>query len=155
MRKKPSRNLSFIVISIVLVLVVLAFALPRGNTKEVALSEVIQKTKDGQVERIEVEGNKLTVTLKEENAEKLVSYKEDPAVSLTEYGINPNEVTVDTKNPGDGAGRWVDVFLVSLLPIFLIMGFFYFMMRQAQGTNNQALGFGKSKARLFGDGDKE
>ncbi|MBI4101252.1 ATP-dependent zinc metalloprotease FtsH, partial [Candidatus Microgenomates bacterium] len=77
------------------------------------------------------------------------------AVSLAEYGINPAEVTVDAKNPSSGTSRWVDIFLVSLLPIFLIMGFFYFMMRQAQGTNQQALGFGKSKARLSGDGKDE
>lgn len=155
MKKKPSRNLSFIVISIVLILVVLAFALPQNSTKTVALSEVIQKVKDDQVQSIDVDGSKLTVTLKDSTAQKLVSYKEDPTVSLTDYGIGPNEVTINTKSPSEGAGRWVDIFLVSLLPIILIMGFFYFMMRQAQGTNNQALGFGKSKARLFGNGDKE
>ena len=35
------------------------------------------------------------------------------------------------------------------LPALLIIGFFYFMFRQAQGSNNQALSFGKSKARMF------
>ena len=126
MRKRPSRNLSFVVISIVLVLVVLAFILPQNSNKSVPLSEVVQKVKDQQVDRVEVDGNKLTVTLKDPNAQKLVAYKEDSSVSLTQYGINPSEVTVDTKNPSNGAGRWVDIFLVSLLPIFLIMGFFYF-----------------------------
>ena len=36
-----------------------------------------------------------------------------------------------------------------LLPILIIGGFIFFMMRQAQGTNNQALSFGKSRARMF------
>jgi len=153
MKKRPSRNLGFIVISIVVVLVVLALAMPQGNTKEVPLSEVVDKVKNQQVEQIEIQGSKLTVTQKGSD-EKLVSYKEDPAVSLTEYGINPGDVTVVTKNPSDGSSRWVDIFLVSLLPIFLIMGFFYFMMRQAQGQNSQAMGFGKSKARVYG-GEKE
>src|SRR5207247_2823153 len=36
-----------------------------------------------------------------------------------------------------------------LLPLILIVGFIIFMMRQAQGTNNQALSFGKSRARMF------
>ena len=39
--------------------------------------------------------------------------------------------------------------LLSLLPVLLIAGFFFYMMRQAQGTNNQALSFGKSRARMF------
>jgi cell division protease FtsH len=39
--------------------------------------------------------------------------------------------------------------LTGLLPVILIGGFIFFMMRQAQGTNNQALSFGKSRARMF------
>ena len=39
--------------------------------------------------------------------------------------------------------------MLSLLPVLLIGGFFVYMMRQAQGTNNQALSFGKSRARMF------
>lgn len=151
MKKRPGRNIGFIVLSIVFVLIILALNVPQEKTKEVPLSEVVNKSKANQVEQIEVSGNKLTVTLKEQNAEKLVTYKEDPAVSLTEYGIDPSKVTVVTKNPSDSNGRWTDIFFVSLLPIFLIMGFFYFMMRQAQGSNNQAMGFGKSKARVFGN----
>ena len=153
--KKPSRNLGLIVISLLVLLVILATAVPTGNIEEVALSEVIAKVKNQEVEKIEVDGHKLTATLKDKQAPRLLSFKEDPAVSLTEYGINPAEVTIETKNPSGGAGRWVDIFLVSLLPIFLIMGFFYFMMRQAQGSNQQALGFGKSKARVFGHSGEE
>ncbi|MBO9308965.1 MAG: AAA family ATPase, partial [Chloroflexi bacterium] len=39
--------------------------------------------------------------------------------------------------------------LLSLLPIVLIAGFFFLMLRQAQGSNNQAISFGKSRARMF------
>jgi cell division protease FtsH len=44
---------------------------------------------------------------------------------------------------------WVGLVLTGLLPLLVIGGFIYFMMRQAQGTNNQALSFGKSRARMF------
>jgi cell division protease FtsH len=44
---------------------------------------------------------------------------------------------------------WVGLVLTGLLPLIVIGGFIYFMMRQAQGTNNQALSFGKSRARMF------
>ena len=44
---------------------------------------------------------------------------------------------------------WLTLLVTGLLPIILIGGFIFFMMRQAQGTNNQALSFGKSRARMF------
>jgi cell division protease FtsH len=44
---------------------------------------------------------------------------------------------------------WLGLVLTAVLPIVVIVGFIIFMMRQAQGTNNQALSFGKSRARMF------
>jgi cell division protease FtsH len=56
-------------------------------------------------------------------------------------GIYEKKVTPDTS--------WIGLILTGLLPILVIGGFIFFMMRQAQGTNNQALSFGKSRARMF------
>src|SRR5437867_969742 len=44
---------------------------------------------------------------------------------------------------------WIGQLLIAILPIVFIAGLFLYMMRQAQGTNNQALSFGKSRARMF------
>ena len=44
---------------------------------------------------------------------------------------------------------WLGLVLTAVLPLVVIGGFIFFMMRQAQGTNNQALSFGKSRARMF------
>jgi cell division protease FtsH len=44
---------------------------------------------------------------------------------------------------------WLGLLLTGLLPLLVIGGFIFFMMRQAQGTNNQAMSFGKSRARMF------
>ena len=46
-------------------------------------------------------------------------------------------------------GQWLGLLISALLPVLLIGGFIFFMMRQAQGTNNQAMSFGKSRARMF------
>ena len=46
-------------------------------------------------------------------------------------------------------GQWISLLVGALLPVLLIGGFLFFMMRQAQGTNNQAMSFGKSRARMF------
>ncbi len=53
----------------------------------------------------------------------------------------------DPKRAPDNS--WIGLVLTGLLPLIIIGGFIYFMMRQAQGTNNQALSFGKSRARMF------
>jgi cell division protease FtsH len=55
--------------------------------------------------------------------------------------------TFDPKPAPDNS--WVGLVLTGLLPLIIIGGFIYFMMRQAQGTNNQAMSFGKSRARMF------
>ena len=47
------------------------------------------------------------------------------------------------------AGGILTLLITALLPVLLIGGFIFFMMRQAQGTNNQAMSFGKSRARMF------
>ncbi len=50
--------------------------------------------------------------------------------------------------PSD-SGAWLSILLTALLPMVLIGALLFFMFRQAQGTNNQALSFGKSRARMF------
>jgi cell division protease FtsH len=47
------------------------------------------------------------------------------------------------------SGQWLSVLITALLPMLLIGALLFFMFRQAQGTNNQALSFGKSRARMF------
>jgi cell division protease FtsH len=49
-------------------------------------------------------------------------------------------------------GSWL-TFVINLLPLVFIAGLFFVLFRQTQGSNNQALSFGKSKARVF-TGDK-
>ncbi len=148
--KGQGRNFGFIAIIVVIVLIVLALTNTDNNTEQVSLSEVVRQVNQGNIEEVIVDGNKITAVPQEEGASRLVTYREDPGVSITEYGINPEEVTVTTRDPADQS-QLLDILLISFLPIIVIIAFFYFMMRQAQGQSNQAMGFGKSKARLYGN----
>jgi cell division protease FtsH len=65
----------------------------------------------------------------------------DPATCAENIAFNPVEPSA--------AGQWVGLLITALLPVLLIGAFIFFMMRQAQGTNNQAMSFGKSRARMF------
>jgi cell division protease FtsH len=57
------------------------------------------------------------------------------------------QVNVQVRRPSDLSG--ILTFLGYMLPALLVVGVIYFMLRQAQGSNNQALSFGKSRARMF------
>jgi cell division protease FtsH len=145
------KNRSFwFLIGALLVLAVLVVASVNGPvTKEVPLSQVINEANKGQIESIDVDGDKLTVKLKDPTAPKQIAYKESSA-SLKDYGIDYLKNGVNPTNQNSASGHIFELLLTSLLPILLIVGLFYFMMRQAQGSSNQAMTFGKSRARLFG-----
>jgi cell division protease FtsH len=51
-------------------------------------------------------------------------------------------------NPPSQIGNWLGA-IVGFLPLLIFGALLFFMMRQAQGSNNQALSFGKSRARMF------
>jgi cell division protease FtsH len=153
--KKSTRSFLFLVGAILVAAILLALQLPRQQTKEVPLSQLIDEAKNGKVERIQVDGSKLTATLKDSSEAKQVTYKDSPNASLTaDYGIDASKVVIDPKNPDNSNGRLLDI-LGTIIPVILIIGFFYFMMRQAQGQGNQAMNFGKSRARLYGADKKK
>ncbi|MEX0919786.1 MAG: ATP-dependent metallopeptidase FtsH/Yme1/Tma family protein, partial [Candidatus Saccharimonadales bacterium] len=149
--KNQGRNLGFIAVIAVFVMLVIALTNSGENAEEVSFSEVTRQIEAGQIEEIIVEGAKVTAVPTDDEAMHLVTYREDPSLSITEYGIDPSEIEVTVKDPAASDNRFFDIFLISFLPIMILVGFFYFMMRQAQGQNNQAMGFGKSKARIYGN----
>ena len=152
--KKSTRSFLFLVGAILVAAILLVLSLPQQRVDQVPLSQVIDEAKHDKIERIQVEGDKLTVTLKDSSAPKQTANKFSSNDTLQDYGIDPTKVVVDPKN-NDGSGtRWLDIIL-TIGPILLIIGFFYFMMRQAQGQGNQAMNFGKSRARLYGADKKK
>jgi len=71
---------------------------------------------------------------------------------LATYGVNQSyfgngKTIIQYERPSQW-GSWLNI-LGIFLPALLIIGFIYIIMRQAQGSNNQALSFGKSRARMF------
>ncbi len=135
-------------------LIIYALTSPGEQLKEVSLSDVIKRANEGQVTKIVVEGNNLTVTPKGSDTATERSTK-DPSSSLQEQGLkNDAPVEVAVQTPSNTSDVLWNLAII-VIPVLLIAGFFMFMMRQAQGQNNQALGFGKSKAKLYGEDKKK
>ena len=139
----------FWIILVVGTLGVIALTTPQQNLKEVPLSDVTERANKGEISKLEIEGNNIKVTPdgKDEPTEKTTK---EPGSSIYEQGLKTDaDVEVTVKEPsGTGGAIWSVASI--LLPVILIGALFVYMMRQAQGQNNQAMGFGKSKAKLYG-----
>ncbi|MCL5263651.1 MAG: ATP-dependent zinc metalloprotease FtsH [Chloroflexi bacterium] len=127
----------------------------QGSSKEpgsMKIGEVIQEVKKGNIKKIDVEGDTLTIE-RYDTATKSTSRKEPNSniyQVLKDAGVTPAEldkISIDVKKPPE-FGNWLGL-MAQFLPLVFLAGLLLFMMRQAQGTNNQALSFGKSRARMF------
>ena len=127
----------------------------RANAPEkITVTELAQLVKEGRVQQISTTGEKIEVTYTTGGRQtQAMAYKE-MGVGLLEtlqgLGITDQDlqgVVIEAVPPPD----WLTIVtaLGTILPTLIIVGMIYFMLRQAQGTNNQALSFGKSRARMF------
>jgi len=132
-----------------------AFTPSDSTNNTISLNQVAEKAKEGQIKKITVDGDELRIVTV--GNDQFVSRKEEN-VSLVEalsgLGVTKDQLRsleIEIKSPPQWGG-WMTV-LGSFLPLVIFGGLLFFMLRQAQGSNNQALSFGKSRARLF-TGDK-
>lgn len=148
-RRRGFKNIGFVVLIILIGLVVFAAYRQPSNLKQVAFSDVINRANNGEIQSIEVNGNELKITPKGEGQPTEVSYKE-PGSSIYEQGLNNRELEVNVKPESNASSTWINIG-ISILPVILITGALFFMLRSAQGQGNQAMSFGKSRARLYGN----
>lgn len=148
--RKGFRTFGFIALLTLIALVVLATYNQPNSLKEIPFSEVISQANEGKYSEIVVSGNgnEMTITEKGKKDATLKSFK-DPSASLKDEGLNTSKVTVEYEKAAQSS-LWSNL-LLSLLPVILIGALLIFMMRSAQGQGNQALSFGKSRARLYGN----
>ena len=153
MNSRRMRNsFIYLIILVAVVLVVVMFFRPSSSSRDIPLSEVITRAQAGDVESIDVSGNTLTVRIRGEQ-EPFESRKE--ADSSIEQVLRDNGVTVGTGEGQveievKGRSQFGNIFglLFNFLPLIIFGGIIIFMMRQAQGSNSQAMSFGRSKARM-------
>ena len=150
--RRMRNSFIYLIILVAVVLVVVMFFRPSSSSRDIPLSEVITRAQAGDVQSIEVSGDTLTVRIRGEQ-EPFESRKE--ADSSIEQVLRDNGVTVGTgegqvKIEVKGPSQFGNIFglLFNFLPLIIFGGIIIFMMRQAQGSNSQAMSFGRSKARM-------
>ena len=138
--------------------IMILYSSPEQRSTDVSLSELVTQINNGEVKEIVVTGNVLEIVKQDDTKQKA---SKEPESSLTEtlanYGIDKERfkaVSVTVKED-TGFGYWTLALLPFILPFILISAFIWFMMRQAQRGNAQALNFGMSRARVLDPKDKK
>ncbi len=122
------------------------------SLRELSFSDIVKRVKAGEVSHIEITGTQLIVTFRDST--RAVTFKGPEATAqeqLLQLGVTPDQlerIAWDYQEPSSWPTIGISL-LSALLPIALIGGLIFFMFRQAQGSNNQAVAFGKSRARMF------
>ena len=133
----------WLIVGLVLFTVFKQFDKPKDQTA-VTYSQFMDDAKSGKVKRVDVQGRTLQVTPADGNKYSIISPGDIWMVGdLMKYGVQVTGKADDEPNMLVSA-------LYYLGPTLLIIGFWFFMMRQMQGGGKGgAFSFGKSKARLI------
>jgi cell division protease FtsH len=148
------RNTAVLLILLLIVAaLVIQFRSSQAQAEPYYFNQLAEAIKRGDVKRVVVDDNQLEVIFA--NGDHRTTRKEPTATAvqqLLDLGVTPEQLTSaamvwEIKQPSD----WNTVLslITYLLPGLLVVGLIFFMLRQAQGSNNQAMAFGKSRARMF------
>jgi len=133
-------------IFLALLLVVTAFG-EAGNSggTQIGYSDFRSKVAEGSVEEVQIAPNKITGTLKNDQAFYTIPVSSD--TQLTKL-LDENNVKYSGQAPDEP--NLLLYILIQSLPFILILGIAFFALRQVQkGGGGGAMGFGKSKAKLL------
>ena len=147
--KRGMKNAGFIALLVLIGLIIFASYNQPSNLKKIPITTAVQQANRGEYSKIVVNGNELDITKKGDSHASLKSFLE-PNATLKDEGFDYSKVEIDTNAQSTGGSAWVTI-AESVIPVVLISAVLYFMLRSAQGQGNQALSFGKSRARLYGN----
>src|SRR5215216_5439803 len=157
MDTKWLRN-SFVYLIILVAIIALFFTVvQQGGTtdvKQIALNDLAQRIKRSEIKSIEVTDDRVVAVATSPGGQDLKfttrTGRDNFLEAMRSFGVTADElanVQYTVKEPPQ-ISNWLGI-LVNLLPLIFFGAILLFMMRQAQGSNNQALSFGKSRARMF------
>jgi cell division protease FtsH len=148
-KRKSFKNAGFLALLVLFGLIIFAAFSQPSNLKTIPFSQAINDANNGSVQKIIVNGDELLITPKGQSKPTEKSYKE-PGSSIYEQGLKQGKIELSNKPQSNTGGVWVTV-LANVLPVVIIALILILMFRSAQGQGNQALSFGKSRARLYGN----
>jgi cell division protease FtsH len=150
-------SLVLMILILIVAVLVLQFRDGASQPERLAFNDVAERIMSGEISRIIVNDNELEVIFYESGGAAVSAFsRKEPTKTFVEQlldlGVTPEALSTDRieleiKEPSD----WNTIIslVTYILPALLVVGLIWLMLRQAQGSNNQALSFGKSRARMF------
>ena len=141
----------YLLILVAIVAIVLTIFMNNGDdTVDQSLTDFIAQAKAGDVETVKVDGDELKYDLVGDDITYKTKMESGDTVRqiLQDAGIKPEEfpeIEIPKSSPW---GTIIGLF-INFLPVIIIVGILFLFLRQAQGSNSQAMNFGKSRARMF------
>ena len=148
--KRTGKNIGFIALIALFTLIAVSAMNQPTALKEIPFSQAVKEANAGKYNQIEVNGSQLVITEKNKEKPTLKSRLEDGATTV-DVGIKSDKVKITAKPSSSTTSNIVGFGLTTIVPVLLIGALLVWMMRSAQGQGNQALSFGKSRARLYGN----
>lgn len=153
-----ARNQSFIIYMLLFVAIIAMVFFTvnqqQAGVDEIAINELASDIKAGKVKSIVEDDSRLEITYKNSDVIKVAT--KDPTTpliaQLVELGVTPEELTAENLSISIlMPSTLLELFSVAsyFLPFLILIVMLVFIFRQAQGSNNAAMSFGKSKARMF------
>ena len=143
------RNAGFIALIVLLLLVVYSAFNQPSTLKTIPITTAIKNANAGDYNKFQISGNEIQITPKGKSKATLKTY-EEPNANLKTEGLNYSKVTISANAESSSSSTWLGI-LETVGPVVAIGVILYIMMKSAQGQGNQALSFGKSRARLYGN----
>ncbi|MDO5610885.1 MAG: ATP-dependent zinc metalloprotease FtsH [Pseudomonadota bacterium] len=153
MKDLMKNMLLWVVVAIVLMMVFQSFS-PRsgapGNSTAVPYSSFMQLVYDDKVRKVNIDGDGRSITF--ERSDNTTGSTTAPRDEKLMDDLLSRKIEVVQAPPSSGRGILLTL-LLNLLPIAIIIGFWFFMMRQMQGggAGKGAMSFGKSRAKLLSE----
>ncbi|KFN41869.1 ATP-dependent metalloprotease [Arenimonas malthae CC-JY-1] len=142
--------LLWLVIAVVLMAVFNSFSTPGAASAELTYNQFIEEVKSGRVSEVTIADNGLAITGTRKDGSRFTT--SNPRDNRLVDTLFENDVNTIQEQPAERS--MMLSLLFNLLPVALIIGFWFFMMRQMQqGGGKGAMSFGKSRAKLQGEND--
>src|SRR5215207_8448248 len=144
---------SFVYLVIMVAVLAIFFTLfsPPAKESQIGISDlyalIVRDAKSNRVDEIVIQGNRVIANTSEGRKVAIKSDRQEVLADLNQRGVRDEQVKVEVREPSQFTS-WLGI-IGSFLPVIIFGALLLFMMRQAQGSNNQALSFGKSRARMF------
>jgi len=153
--RSQSYLIYFVLIVAIGAMVFMGLRQDTSTQEPLTINEVAMAVQKGTAARIVIESDDRIRIIDAKGVEQ-ISRKEptttlvDQLVSLgvTPQQLSPENVKIEVRPPSVWSGV-LGVIGLYVLPLLLMVGVLWFIFRQAQGSNNAAMAFGKSRARMF------